>query len=382
MSQSQTLETKISHESAEERQFVRVSIPTKFQIIGEKHDKWFDVEEVSLGGFSFLADKNAAPFEMDYKGEINIKIALGSVSIDLQVHMKIVKILNGRISATFVNLDQNKREVLRYIISAYLSGELVNINGVVNVLQRENFVNVRKNNGETEQRSGFKRLKSVLGTLIFTLGALFVLALVGNKIHRYFFTVEANYASVTADLYTLKMPANGYVDFLVKNTVEEVNKGQPVAVVSTQLMTHFSSPDEVSISSEIEQANVQQLLERTLIETVISSPCDCKLVWANNADPRYGYRDETLMYLIPKDKPVYVEATFDYAMISKLKKGTSATISVVDNQQEYQGELISAKIDEISKTVKTIIKVDGTLPDSALFSAATVTLSQSLPTTL
>ena len=109
-----------------------------FRFIQGSHDVWSVLEEISLGGFSLICDDEG--LDVGLLGEAHLPFSLGALTLQLETNARIVKTEDGRISGKFENLEASKRDVLRYLIGAYLSGELINTNGVVNVLQRESYV--------------------------------------------------------------------------------------------------------------------------------------------------------------------------------------------------------------------------------------------------
>lgn len=381
MSDKQMLESKIIHESADERQYVRVNIPAQFKIVHENHDVWCSLEEISLGGFSFIADQEDQDVEDEIKvgfsADAYFQFALGGITVQLEIPFSVVKIEGDRTSGKFSDLDKEKREVLRYIIGAYLSGELVNLSGVVNVLQRESFIAQRKST-DPVLRSKADQAKSIVGTSIFALGALCVLSVLIFKIYGFVFMADSSYAKVNADGYLIKMPDNGYVSYMLKSGVSQVEEGQPLAVVATQLMTNLTSPDELQTLKELDEKDINVLLGKTLVETAINSPCDCYVVWLSQSKARFGYKDEELLYLVPKGNAIFIEAAFDYESVGKIKADSKATVELVYNNETYIGAIRHSEIDEPENVIKLQIvstEKDHHFPVSAYGSPASVTLS-------
>ncbi|MCE6982471.1 PilZ domain-containing protein, partial [Pseudomonas frederiksbergensis] len=119
-----------------------------------------------------------------------------------------------------------KRDILRYIISAYLSGEIADINGLFNVMQRENYIKERKHKYASARSSG-ERLKATLGTLLYAAAGLAALGFVAYKCYLLFFRIPAVQAQVSANAQVISMPDNGYVKFLLAPGQTEVKAGTP-----------------------------------------------------------------------------------------------------------------------------------------------------------
>ena len=381
MSDIKVQENKIVHESADERQHVRIDIPAKFKVVNQQASLWCSLDSISLGGFSFFADQYAESkgdaLKVDDKATALISIKLGSIDIQMEIAFIVVESHDGRFSAKFDDIEKDKHEVLRYIIRSYLSGEFVNVNGVINILQRENFVRERKGKN-TSSRSKQEQLRAIIGTSAFALGAITVISILLFKVYGFLFTVSADHGFVSADGHLIKMPDNGYIEFLIKPDTKEVTKGQPLAVVSTQLITNLNSPEELKALNEINEDDMSVLLGKTLIETSINSPCDCFVMWESNSNERFSYKEERLLYLIPKDAPLFIEAAFNYKDIEKIDNDLAADLSISYDSSEYVGSIRSARVNTLDKVIKLEINVDQEIPIEALWSPAVVKLRPSL----
>lgn len=119
------LDNQVLHNSIDERKFIRVTLPAKFKIITDTDEEvsWCTLDEMSLGGFSFQAEKGPSKIKVGLNAQAWFEFELGPATIRLELSICIVKNTANRLSGTFYDLTGEKRETLRYIIGAYLSGE-------------------------------------------------------------------------------------------------------------------------------------------------------------------------------------------------------------------------------------------------------------------
>src|SRR5690606_31322506 len=127
---------------------------------------------------------------------------------------------------------------------AYMSGEIADINGLFNVMQRENYIKARKK-GVNQERGAMQRMKAAGGTLAWMILGLAAAAFVVYKTHQMLFRIPAAQAMLSADSYRVSMPDNGYVKYTLTPEQTEVRAGDPIATVSTQLASTLNTPADV-----------------------------------------------------------------------------------------------------------------------------------------
>jgi len=366
-----TNEKKLVHEAVDERQHIRVDIPARFMISNGSNDIWYNVLEISLGGFSFSSPNKI--FDEGYANTVIFEFSFGTLDIKINTTIVIIKRNKNRYSVKFKELNKEKHDVLRYFISAYLSGELINSNGIINVLQRENHVKSRNKN-TNNTRTNSERIKSIIGSALYFLGALCIVSILAYKTYQYAFTVNAIHGTVEADGYTIKMPGNGYVNFMIDESTSTVAYGQPIATISTQLMTSFNTPEDFKSLSDISDINMNILLSKTLLETTLSSPCDCNISWLSGTHTRYGYKDEELLRLTDINGNVFINASFEVKDISKLNSMEKASFNIFNDPTKHQGKVVSSRIDKINSLINIKIQPDSEIPKNKIGKPATVSL--------
>jgi len=345
------LPDKVVHEAIDERQYIRTRIPAKAQLFGNKGEPIAcDVQDISLGGLGLVC---AEPLEVGGLYDIDINVGLSRVDLNFKSKIKVLSQKDGIVGTQFVDLDPQKADILRYIISSYMSGEIADINGLFNVMQRENYIKERKQKYQLDRSFG-QRLRAGLGTLIFIGLGLLALAYVLFKAYALFFRIPAAQAVVTTNAYAINMPDNGNVTYLLPEDQTEVSIGQPVASISTQLSTRLSSPADVAAMMDLAPGDVEALLGRANIETVISSPCDCTVHYVGNRLDGFGYKGEPLMQLLPKDQPMTVTASVPYEQLDKLFRTRKVSLQVYGTDTTVDGRILSASVNQDQMVVLNI----------------------------
>ncbi|MBA6420226.1 PilZ domain-containing protein [Pseudomonas sp. 5Ae-yellow] len=351
------LPDKVVHEAIDERQHIRTRIPAKAQLFGSKGEPIAcDVQDISLGGLGLHC---AEPLEVGGLYDVAINVGLSRVDLNFKAKIKVLSQKDGIVGTQFVDLDPKKADILRYIISSYMSGEIADINGLFNVMQRENYIKERKQKYQLERTFG-QRLRAGLGTLIFLGLGVLALLYVLFKAYTLFFRMPAAQASVTTSAYAINMPDNGNVTYLVPEGQTEVSLGQPVASISTQLSTRLSSPADIAAMMDLAPDDVEALLGRANIETVISSPCDCTVYYSGARLDGFGYKGEPLMQLLPKDQPMTVTASVPYEQLDKLFRTRKVSLQVYGTDTTVDGRIISASVNQDQMVV---LKIE---PETAL----------------
>jgi len=366
----------IVHEAIDERQFVRTKIPARITLEGNGL-KGFEceIQDISLGGLGLLSDQQ---LKLGSLFSASIQLKLNKIDLNIDAKVKIVSQRGREIGAEFVELDRQKRDILRYIISAYMSGEIVDINGLFNVMQRENYIKERKTKQASARTLG-DRVKAALGSLLFLCVGLLALGLILYKSYLLFFRVPATQAIVSADAYLVNMPDNGYVKYLLQQGQTQVAVGEPVASVSSQLAANFTTPSDIQALANLSQADLQLLMGRALIETVIASPCDCDVVFPGKKLDGYAYKYEPLMHLLPRDEELFIKATVPFDQMSKIARVNAVKMQVFGIDAPMGGTVVGSTVDEANQSLVLTIKPDQALPREAYQKPVAVELFLGLP---
>ncbi|MCP3750562.1 PilZ domain-containing protein [Pseudomonas sp. SBB6] len=380
MSSSSTpaVPANVVHEAIDERQYVRTKLNARVTLSAAGQPP-FDstLQDISLGGIGLV---HPEPLKVGSLYHASIQLRLNQVDLNIDSQIKIVSQRGQEVGAQFVELDSQKRDILRYIISAYLSGEIADINGLFNVMQRENYIKERKHKYASARSSG-ERLKATLGTLLYAAAGLAALGFVAYKCYLLFFRIPAVQAQVSANAQVISMPDNGYVKFLLAPGQTEVKAGAPVASISTQLATSFTSPADMKAVADLSPGDLQTLLGRATIETVINSPCDCEVYFPSKPLDGYGYKQAPLVHLLPRDEGLFVSANVPFDKLADIGRVTSVELKVFGLDETFSGKVIDSHVDEANKNLALTIAPDSPLPRAAYQKPVAVDLYLGLPFT-
>ncbi|WP_277374202.1 PilZ domain-containing protein [Pseudomonas sp. AA-38] len=374
---STVLPGNIVHEAIDERQFVRAKIPARVTLEGNGI-KGLECEilDLSLGGIGLSL---AQPMTIGSLFNASIKLKLNKIDLNIETKLKIVSQRNHEVGAEFVDLDRQKSDILRYIISSYMSGDIADINGLFNVMQRENYIKERKHK-TAESRTFGERLRALFGSLLFLAVGLTALALIVYKSYLLFFHMQAAQAVVGANAYIVSMPENGNLKYLIAPGQTEVSVGQPLASVSTQLASSLTSPADIAALANLSEQDSAALLGRVTVETVIASPCNCSLYYPKPRQDGFAYKQDALVHLLPLDQPLDVKASIPFAQMNKLERVRGVEMRVLGSDQVFTGEIVGSRVDEQQQMVELTIKPDQALPRNDYQLPVAVDFRLGLPT--
>lgn len=365
----------VVHEAVDERQHVRSKLPAQVTLSGAGGSFACELQDISLGGLGLRCAQELIPGS---RYAATIQLDLNRVALSLDVQLRITSLHNGMTGAEFVDLDPQKRDILRYLLSAYMSGEIADVNGLFNVMQRENYIKQRKQKFASERTVG-DRFKAIAGSALYLLAGVAVTSVLLYKSYLLFFSVPASQALVSADAHIVSMPDNGYVRFLIPEGATRVKAGEPIASVSTQLATSFTTPADLEALARLSETDLQSLLGRSLIETTIASPCDCYVYFPRKPSDSYAYKFDELVHLIPASDDLYVKASFPFAKLKDLNGISSIDLQVFGQEQTLKGQVIRSAVDAETQSLVLSIRPDSPLPLSAYQKPVTVDLFKGLP---
>lgn len=378
-SSTPTVPANVVHEAIDERQYVRTKLNARVLLSATGQPSFEStLQDISLGGIGLV---HADPLKIGSLYNASIKLRLNQIDLNIDSKVKIVSQRGQEVGAQFVDLDAQKRDILRYIITAYMSGEIADINGLFNVMQRENYIKERKHTYASARSAG-DRLKAMTGTLLYTAAGIAALSFVAYKSYLLLFRIPALQAQVSANAQVISMPDNGYVKFLLQPGQTEVKAGEPVASISTQLATSFTSPADMKAVADLSPGDLQTLLGRATIETVINSPCDCQVYFPSKPLDGFGYKQAPLMHLLPKNEDLFVTANVPFDKLADISRVTSVDLQVFGLDERFTGTVVDSRVDELNKNLALTIRPDTRLPAQAYLKPVSVDLFLGLPSLL
>lgn len=348
MSQT-TKNISIVHETEVQRQFSRVRIPATVKI----NNKTYKVQDISAGGFSLEnGAKDIVPNRL-HKGQLSLTIDGFDFSYDVEFNT-LNQLPNDRIGCTFQNVDKRFSSALRYIITAFLSGELLTTGDMINTLSRENHTDSR-NKKKLEATSKSERLRSMAGSLLFLGVGLCALAFVGLKLFGIYFVQNSKTAIVTVESHTLSMPKAGNLEPLLGKGFTSVSKGQLLATYSGVDL----EADIIGLPLQTQKI-LAQSLEQSKAKGSISSPCDCQILSVNGFYGQFLQKGDPTFTLIANGSRPFISAKFSFNDAEALEIGQSVVLKQLGDvdAQFVEGKIHKLTVGADDKDVTVMITTD------------------------
>ncbi|OZG74314.1 hypothetical protein BTA51_04690 [Hahella sp. CCB-MM4] len=330
----------VVHESEAQRQYARVRMPIVLEMSVVEDSvtkvKRYMVHDISAGGFGLHCSKQDFQQGQLYEGVLKINIDGFTLGLDASFQARNVQSGKSRIGFEFQNVGPKEVSALRYLITSYLSGELVTVGDMLNTLSRENFTKARKSGGD--KTTAAARMRAVAGSLVFFSVGLLAAGFVAKQLYKTYLATTSNSAVIMAETYDISMPRDGLVKPLVSINAE-VKKGQPVATFDAPILDFLKS--EMADSMD---ANSLKEMTDTYIKGTLTSPCDCVVLQTPAADGQFLPKGSSVMMLGATDSKPYVLATFDFSKAEELAPGERVEVEIVGDSSVYQGSIAELKV--------------------------------------
>ncbi len=348
------------HESEAQRQFARVRMPAKLFVKLDGTTVKFPIEDMSAGGFGIKLGNEGLRRGQVYNGRLVFRIDGFDLAVDVEFVPRNFTGNDGRCGCEFQNLGANEVSVLRYLITSFLSGELVSAGDVLNTLSRENFTKARK--GKGSQALGFfaSARAMVVSLLMMTVG-LIAVAFIGYQLWQIYFVTTAESAMVASENVPVRLPKDAKVTTLVE-AGDQVEAGQAIASFDAPMLSYVN--DLVGNGNyTVEQ--IEELLGQSVRGT-LTSPCDCKVLNMLPAEDQYMSKGEKLAVLAPTDASAHVIARFNFEDGGDLEEGQSVTLRMSGGDTQT-GRIESLFVDsetpnQPGNAINALIQADEALP--------------------
>ncbi len=301
--------TQLVHETEVHRQHVRLKIPITVEVDGAR----FACDDWSMGGFGIEGGPAAA--QPGERLSVRLIFPFEDFEIALRAECQVVYVTEDgtRAGYKFVGLSGAQIELFRYLVDAYLSGELVTAGDVLSVAGRENSADARalplNFNPYAEEATLGRRIRRILGLVLLGLAGVGLAGLIWLGVQDRWLTVKAATAVIEAPTYRLRAPASGVVEAATDKTF--LKPGDPVAAV---------------------RAGETQ-------RSPIPSPCDCVVLeWLVPAG-QYAQAGETVAVLVAADQPLLVRAQVDFDRALGLEADGAARILVPGRGDPMPGRI-------------------------------------------
>lgn len=303
------MQLQIVHEAEVHRQHVRLKIPIVVEIDGTR----FNVDDWSMGGFGIESEMSSR--QPGERFPVRMIFPFEDFEVSLRLDCQMVYILedNSRFGCRFLGLSQGQTALFRYLVDAYLSGEIVSGGDILAIAGRDNTAAARINplsfNPYSEEEAAGRRLKRMVGFGLLGLAAVALLGLVALGFKDRFLTPEAQSAVIEAPIFRVRASASGMLDG--REIDDLLRRGD-------------------SIGSIAQTGGTSVPLE---------SPCECAFVEWLALPGQYVLAGEPVAALVAADRPLMARAQVDLAVAEKLRLGDVAEITIAGRGAPLLGQI-------------------------------------------
>lgn len=305
------MQPQVVHEAEVHRQHVRLKIPINVEIDGSS----FTVDDWSMGGFGIFSEMTSR--QPGERFPVKLVFPFEDFEVTLRLDCQMVYILDEstRFGCRFLGLSQGQLALFRYLVDAYLSGEIVSGGDILAIAGRENTAAVRDRalpyNPYAEADGVGRRIKQIAGYALLAAAGLALAALIFTGVQDRFLTVRAESAVIETPVVRLRAPDAG---ILTPATLPNIlQPGTPVARIETA--------------------------DGRFVHLV--SPCDCILYDWLVMPGQFAQQGEEVAVLVAANQPLLVRAQVEFDQASRLKVGDLALIDVPGRGDAIRGQIES-----------------------------------------
>jgi mannuronan synthase len=301
------MHAQIVHEAEIHRQHVRLRIPIVVEIDGTR----YGIDDWSMGGFGV-----ASPITSRQPGErfpARLIFPFEDFELTLRLDCQMIYALPDlpRFGGKFLALSQGQLSLFRYLVDAYLSGELVSGGDVLAVVSRDNTGEARVQKlfeAMSQEEALGRRVRRWLGVTLLTLATLGLIGIVGAGLYQRYLVVATDQAVIEAPVFPLKAAAAGTVEPGVEGLLR---RGDVVA----------------------------RLRGGSGAVVPLASPCECVLDEWLIPPGQVAEPGEVVATLVAADRPLTVRAMVPLAQARRLAIGQTARIEVPGRPEPYRGQI-------------------------------------------
>ena len=285
----------IVHESERQRQYSRLTSPLSIKVAGQR----YDIIDWSVGGFCMSTETVSLTPGNTYAGRIVLPFDDFGIEVKISFQVCYRDESIQRMGCRLIEQTPTQLALLQFMVRAHLTGEIVQINDIMNVMQRGDAFTARElpKPSAKEQTKHRTRHLVIRGALSLVLVAMF--ALIVTSVYERVFVIQANSAVVTTDLVQIAAPQGGRVAF-----GPDVSEGtsSPGGLLAT-----ITSPGGSTY--------------------YIESPCDCVIVDRLTSDDSQVGVGVNLFLLAPIEAELRVSALVAYEDALRLREGMPVNLS-------------------------------------------------------
>ncbi|MEE1949303.1 PilZ domain-containing protein [Pseudomonas alcaligenes] len=346
--------SNVVHEAEAQRQYARLKLPAKIRYrTPQGQELEAQLLDLSVGGFGFQPGNTLLSEGQRFHGKLMFEVEGIGFAMDVQFQVR--SLVDGkRAGCEFHELRPREIAALRYLISSFLSGELVNVGDLISTLQRENFTKPRKGKGD-DKMSLAARVKALgLSLSIFLVGVA-ASSYVLYQLYDVYFITHADSAQVSVPGQQVSMPREGTLQSLVK-VGDTVAKGAPVGTFSSSALDVLKN---VLKPEEMAPDNLQRLFDKSFQGT-LTSPCDCRVVAQLVGDGQVAAKGAAVFMMAPVDAVATVEARFPYRAFDELQPGSPVNFLVAGESEPRSGHISTLALQDggLASDIRVAIQPD------------------------
>lgn len=365
------------HEAEAQRQYARVRIPATLKVnFPDAESRFYRLVDISAGGFCLTAVDSEFAQGRIYAGQVIFNVDGFKFLLDAKFQARNINPVSKRVGCEFQELDPKQMAALRYLITSFLGGELINTGDMLNTLARQNFTKSRQQL-EAQKASGGAGFRALLLSGIVFLIGLGAAAYVGAQLYNIFFVTASQTASLTNLRHQVVMPRAGDFTSLVEAGAR-VGKGQPIANFKAPVIEYMDRNLSGVMTGQQIQALASQYTSGTL-----TSPCDCVVAELTVGEKQYVSRGTKVFELVEEGGEPFVLAYFQFAAAERLKPGDAVEVEVMGESRRLPGTISSVRVaPEIPGTERLEVAVRLEQPLSAEYIDRPLRVSKSRLNTL
>lgn len=329
----------ITHEAEVQRQHTRYRIPLTVTIAGKE----YQVLDWSVAGLAMSGTIDGAAVGATYPIRLMFPFETFGMNLDGEAEVVYMDGEKKRVGMRFVNTTRQFANMTRFIIDAYISGEVVSAGDLLEVSARHYEAKPRaeKSAGPVSPAQRLRRMSGrvarIAAVAMLTVG---LTAFVAVSINERLFYVPANTAVISTDLVTIPAPTSGSLAFLA--TEPEVSRGDPVAAIET-------------IDGK---------------QIYVNSPCDCANYMNLAQIGDFVTLGTPLISFRRPDAKPYIAAYVELDRAVKIMEGARAVARLADGSRIEDDDLTfippSERSDGGSQMMKVVMKIDEKLAASRI----------------
>jgi mannuronan synthase len=301
------MKPQIVHEAEIHRQHVRLRIPIAVEIDGTR----FGVDDWSMGGFGVAGPITSRQAGERFAARVIFPFEDFELTLRLDAHMIYVLPDLPRFGARFIALSQGQLALFRYIVDAYLSGEIVSGGDILSVVGNDHQGEARVQrlfSALNEQDDWGRRVRRYVGIGLMTLAGIGLTGLIMAGLYQRYLVVTTDLAVIEAPVFPLAAPVAGVVE---TGTDGLLRRGDVAA--------RLVGPDQRVVP--------------------VASPCECVLGEWLVPPGRPAQAGQVVATLIAADQPLTVRAEVPLDAARRLRVGQVAEISVPGKPDAYRGQI-------------------------------------------